>query len=192
LTTALSNGYPRGGLTTDDLDALPEDGRRHELIDGVLIVSTPTNIHQKIAMRLGVALEEDCPAQYDVTQAVEIRVDRRNAYVPDVMVTTVEAAARGPNIFTSAEVVLAVEIVSPSSTRMERIRKPGLYATAGIPFFWRVETRGGLVVHTHQLVAEKLYKKTGEFGEMIDIDEPWPIKIPIAQLTPRFLSAGNG
>jgi Uma2 family endonuclease len=188
LTTALSSGYPRGGLTIDDLDAMPEDGRRRELIDGVLIASTPTHIHEKVVVRLVVALEESCPAEYEVTPGVWIGVDKHNFYVPDVMVITAEAAARGPqNVFPPGEVVLALEVVSPSSTRMDRIRKPGLYASAGIPFFWRVETKGGLIVHTHQLTPQGFYQKTGEFGEVIDIDEPWPIKIPIAQLTPRFL-----
>lgn len=91
------------------------------------------------------------------------------------------------NPFPPGEVVLAVEVVSPGSTRMDRIRKPGLYASAGIRFFWRVETKGGLIVHTHQLTPQGFYQKTGEFGGVIDIGEPWPIKIPIAQLTPRFL-----
>jgi hypothetical protein len=44
-------------MITDDLDAVPEDGRRRELIDGVLTVSRPTHVHQVITGRLGVALE---------------------------------------------------------------------------------------------------------------------------------------
>ena len=62
------------GWTTDDLDELPPDGRRRELIDGVLIVSpSPSNVHQIIAMRLGGALEAVCPPEFDVTLGVEIR-----------------------------------------------------------------------------------------------------------------------
>jgi Uma2 family endonuclease len=188
LTAALSKGYPLRGLTTDDLDAFPEDGRRRELIDGVLIVSTPTHVHQVIAGRLMVALEESCPTEYEVSQAVSVRPDKHNAYAPDVLVLTARAAARsGEHAFAPDEVLLAVEIVSPSSTRMDRVRKPALYAKVGIPSFWRIETKNRLVVHTHKLVPEGLYKKTGEFAEVIDIDEPWPIKIPISRLTPRFL-----
>ena len=62
MTAALSDVPPAGGWTTDDLDALPEDGLRRELLDGVLLVSpSPTDIHQIIAARLMVALEETCP-----------------------------------------------------------------------------------------------------------------------------------
>ncbi|MEV4828255.1 hypothetical protein ACQP2H_27585 [Micromonospora sp. CA-248260] len=42
MTAALQSDHPpEGGWTTDDLDALPEDGRRRELLDGVLIVPPP-------------------------------------------------------------------------------------------------------------------------------------------------------
>jgi Uma2 family endonuclease len=67
---ALSDTFPPAGKwTTEDLDAMPEDGRRRELLDGVLIMSpSPTAAHQKIAMRLGVALEETCPDELPVSR----------------------------------------------------------------------------------------------------------------------------
>jgi hypothetical protein len=40
MTAGLSDAYPPpGGWTTDDLDAMPDDGHRRELLDGVLILS---------------------------------------------------------------------------------------------------------------------------------------------------------
>lgn len=56
MTAALSGLHPPpGGWTTDDLDELPEDGHRYELIDGVLIASpSPTSGHQKLASRITV------------------------------------------------------------------------------------------------------------------------------------------
>ncbi|WP_343898461.1 hypothetical protein [Micromonospora gifhornensis] len=72
--TAALHQPPSGEWTTDDLDALPDDGRRRELLDGVLLVpASPTAAHQTIAMRLGVALEAECPDEYEVTQGVEVR-----------------------------------------------------------------------------------------------------------------------
>ena len=75
MLAALTEAFPPpGGWTTDDLDELPEDGHRRELIDGVLIMPrTPSSTHQTIAMRLGVALEATCPAHLNITQAVEVR-----------------------------------------------------------------------------------------------------------------------
>ncbi|GAA0515984.1 hypothetical protein Ade02nite_26010 [Paractinoplanes deccanensis] len=69
---AMSGLPPEDSWTTDDLDLRPDDGVRRELLDGVLLVRPcPTDVHQIVAMRLMVALEESCPATYQATQGVE-------------------------------------------------------------------------------------------------------------------------
>jgi Uma2 family endonuclease len=188
MTVALNDHPPPGGWTTDDLDALPEDGYRRELLDGVLIVSpSPTNLHQVIAGRLMVALEEHCPEDCDVTQGVEVRMSRRRSFIPDVLVTTDAAGKRVTATLDPHEVLLAVEIVSESSRTMDRITKPALYAQAGIPYYWRIETENGIVVHTHKIdPSNEIYVPTGEWSDAITAEEPWKIHIPIARITPRF------
>src|SRR5437762_13106778 len=54
--------YGRGRpFTRADLDAMPDDGRRHEIIDGVLIVSAaPGRLHQRAVFRLARLLGDDC------------------------------------------------------------------------------------------------------------------------------------
>ncbi|HEY2947807.1 MAG TPA: Uma2 family endonuclease [Micromonosporaceae bacterium] len=191
MTAALSEFRPpASGWTTNDLDALPDDGIRRELIDGVVFVSpSPTANHQIIAMRLGVALDESCPQEWVVTQGVEIRISTVRSLTPDILVTTASAAARNPSRFEPHEVVLAVEVVSPTSRAMDRVMKPALYAQAGVPLYWRVETEDGIIVHTHRLdPARELYAPTGEYASTVECDEPWPISIPIARLTPRRLA----
>jgi Uma2 family endonuclease len=88
----------------------------------------------------------------------------------------------------SHEVLLAVEIVSPTSVGMDRITKPAIYAGAGIPCYWRVETDGGIQVHTYRLDAvHEVYVETGRFTDVIEVAEPWKIEIPILRLTPKHL-----
>ncbi|HEY7272290.1 MAG TPA: Uma2 family endonuclease [Actinoplanes sp.] len=188
MTAALPYRPPGHVWSTDDLDSLPEDGVRRELLDGALLVSpSPTSVHQIIAMRLMVALEQSCPRAYEVTQAVEVRISPRRSFIPDVLVVTDEAAQRALHRFAPHEVVLAVEIVSPTSQSMDRITKPALYARAGIPYYWRIETDGGIVVHAHKIdPAHEVYEPVGAFGEIIGTPEPWPIEIPISALTPRY------
>jgi Uma2 family endonuclease len=156
-----------GEWTTDDLDALPDDGRRHELIDGVPIVSpSPTTGSQRIAMLLGAALDALCPPDLAATQSVDIRLSRRRSLCPDVMVVSADATNRNVSHYLPTDVVLAVEIVSPGSLAMDRIMKPALYAQAGIPYFWRVETEAGLRVATYRLdTGTDVYSSTGEFDE---------------------------
>ncbi len=192
MTAQLSDLYlPPGGWTTDDLDRLPENNRRYELIDGALIVPpSPTHVHQTVVLRLGSVLEESCPPEYYVTQGVEVRVSKRRSFIPDVLVTTAEAAARRTAKFAPDEVVLAVEVVSPGSVTMDRIAKVALYAQAGIPFYWRVETDHAIAVHTHRLdAASGVYVQTGEFAETVQVSEPWPIALPVSRITPRLLRA---
>jgi Uma2 family endonuclease len=190
VTSALSEVFPpTGGWTTDDLDELPEDGHRRELIDGVLIMTpSPTNDHQYIAMRLGVALDDACPDDLAATQAVEVRVNRRRSLIPDVLVTRAEPAELGRSRFAPEEVVLVIEIVSPGSQTLDRFAKPALYADAGIPHYWRVETDGGVRVYTYRLDPEKaMYVETDVFTDRITVSEPCPIDIPIDRLLPRHL-----
>lgn len=187
MSAALSEVPPYDGWTTDDLATLPEDGVRRELLDGVLHVSpSPSSVHQVIAARLLVALEQTCPGHLFVSQANDVQISSRRLFIPDVLVTTFEAASRPGGKFGSDEVVLAVEIVSPSSQSMDRVMKPSLYAKAGIPYFWLVETEGGLTVQTYQLDPdEEIYQPTGTFTDEIRVEQPWEIMIPIASLRPR-------
>lgn len=179
---------PPGGWTTDDLDDLPEVGHRYELIDGSLIVPlSPAYPHQKLASRIEHALDGSCPPEWEVTQGVEIRISRRRSLTPDVLVVTAEAAARMPSRFQPHEVLLAVEVVSPGSVTMDRVAKPALYAQAGIPYYWRVENDGGIVVHAYRINPDaEVYAPTGRFDKTVDLDEPWQLRLPIDEITPRF------
>jgi Uma2 family endonuclease len=188
VTAAANHHLPApGDWTTDDLDRLPEDGKRRELIDGVLIVSpSPTTNHQVIVNRLMTALDVVCPAHLYVTQGVEIRINLRRSLTPDVLVVRAEAVRGNPSHFPPDQVLLAVEIVSPGSKKMDRVRKPSLYAEARIPCFWRIETDPGIVVHVHRLAPDgAVYKQLGSFPDVVQIDEPWEIELPIAAITPR-------
>ncbi len=188
MTSALDHeSMPLDGWTTDDLDSAPDDGRRRELIDGVLWRSpAPTSDHQQIVWRLAAALDRRCPAAHVVNQGVEVRISNRRSLVPDVLVTTVEAARQSPPRFTPHDVVLVVEVESPSSYTMDRITKPALYANAGIPHYWRVRLDEGLQVSVYRLdpLAE-VYREVGAFDETVTVAEPWPVELPLTEVRPR-------
>jgi Uma2 family endonuclease len=175
-------------LTVDDLESFPEDGLRRELIDGLLHVSpAPSRAHQKIASYLERALEETCPEHLETVQGVEIRLGPRRSFIPDVLVITADAAQHGLRVYEPREVVLAVEIVSPTSVAIDRVLKPNLYAEAGIPHFWRIEIEDGkILVNTYTLDSSGSYRETGQHSETIELVEPWKIDIPISRLMPRF------
>lgn len=72
--------------TTEALYALPEDGMRHELLDGTLLVTPPPSVpHQLAARRLVAALAGAAPAAVEVLEAVGVAVPA-GLLVPDVVV----------------------------------------------------------------------------------------------------------
>ena len=158
-------------LTVEDLDMMPDDGHRYELIDGTLIVTpAPGDSHQGVLGTLYVLLREACPdhlrvrlAPYDVTLAPDTRVQ------PDLLVapraSLVERGLFGPPL-------LAVEILSPSTKAYDRGMKFARYAAAGIASYWIVDPVGPRLV-AHDLV-------NGEYVEMADVgpEDSWTARSP--------------
>jgi Uma2 family endonuclease len=66
---SIDQAWPAAGqpFTIAELDRMPDDGRRYELLDGVLVVSPrPTTVHQVAAYRVAAALGAACPAEWQV------------------------------------------------------------------------------------------------------------------------------
>lgn len=98
---SITEAWPGPGepFTVEDLERMPDDGRRYELIDGMLIVSpAPAMPHQRVAFLLGILLEQACPDDLVVFGTpVNVRLSSRSALEPDVVVARLtDARARGP------------------------------------------------------------------------------------------------
>ena len=176
--------------TSSDLDRLPEDGVRREIHDGVLHVTpSPSPAHQTLAMLLGTALIRSCPPHLFVSQAVDVELGPKRVFVPDLVVTTLEAA-RTKRKFAAADLVLAAEIVSPSTRKMDSLTKPMFYGKAGVPFYWLVDLEGGLSVTAYELDrVEGVYEQMGTFAgdETVRVERPWVMEIPLDAVRPRNL-----
>ncbi|RQX15185.1 Uma2 family endonuclease [Micromonospora ureilytica] len=179
---------PEGGWTTGDLDRLPDDNRRRELLDGILLMPPPPRTsHQKVTARLTAALDDMSPDGYVAVHGVEVRVSNSRTFVPDGVVLRVTGDDDGHrHWFAPSEVVIAVEVVSKGTETIDRVLKPALYAQAGIPYYWRIETEGALEVVTYRIDAvNEVYTETGRWTKFVDTGEPFPINLPISRITPR-------
>lgn len=133
--TTLSAGAP---YTRADLDALPDDGRRHELIDGVLIVTpAPSYEHQDVALALVLMLHPACPPELKLLFApFEVALADDTVLEPDLLV------ARRAD-FTSRDLpvapLLAVEILSPSTRCFDLMTKRSRYEAAGTASYWVID-----------------------------------------------------
>ncbi|WP_250028694.1 Uma2 family endonuclease [Paractinoplanes maris] len=191
MTATTSDMPPQGDWTADDLARLPEDGVRREIFDGVLHVTvSPSSVHQALSGFLFYALSASCPEHLFVSQSNDVVLNPRRLYAPDLLVVTFDAAKSKTGKFTASEVVLAAEIVSPSTKSIDRVTKPAFYAQAGIPHYWLIETSDDLAVTTYELNPDdRIYEPTGTFSgdDVIRLDRPWPIEIPLRSVRPRNL-----
>ncbi|MGW4199407.1 Uma2 family endonuclease [Streptomyces sp. NPDC004726] len=179
---------PPGGWTADDLDRLPNLPRHTELIDGSLVfVSPQRDFHSIVIDLLTGGLRRTAPPELRVRREMTVVLDRRNAPEPDVSVVRAQAiTSRSRTSFPVADVLLAVEMVSPDSESRDRDTKPHKYAAAGIPHFWLVEM-GGTDGHPVVQVFErsdvtKTYALTGIHHDRLKLSVPFTIDIDLTEI----------
>jgi Uma2 family endonuclease len=130
---------PHGrAFTRADLDAMPEDGNRYELIDGALIVTpAPSMKHQATVVALIARLAPLCPPHLRLLVApFDVDLASNTVVQPDVLIAEksrlTERDLKGPP-------VLAVEVISPSTRHIDLAFKRVRYEEAGCPFYWVID-----------------------------------------------------
>lgn len=130
-------------LTVDDLETIPSDGKRYEIIGGELIVSpAPSERHQYLQMELA-ALLRDHVRQGRLGRTYVAPVDVRLSAIDQVQPDIVVLLNERRHIYT-ANVMhgppdLAVEIISPSSRVTDPTVKFRLYEQHGVREYWLVD-----------------------------------------------------
>ncbi|GAA4954659.1 hypothetical protein GCM10023205_15540 [Yinghuangia aomiensis] len=163
-----------GSWTVDELlDRNQHDRRsRIELVGGALIVSpSPSWLHQVASFELTVQIKSGIRAAkspFGIAEAVNVRT-ADELFIPDIVVADAEAVRNGPVAVSMEDVLLIVEIVSPSNAMVDRHLKPGAYAELGLEHYWRLEPATAtpeLIVHT---LAGGAYKETGRVSGTAEI-----------------------
>src|SRR5205085_1491121 len=134
--------------TSQDLELLPEDGKRYEIIDGELYVSKqPHWHHQRVCFRLGFALEawsqQTKIGEVNLAPGVIFAAD--DDVAPDMVWVSRDRLANaldaGGHLHAAPELV--VEVLSPGLTneRRDREAKLKLYSRRGVLEYWIVDWR---------------------------------------------------
>ncbi|MEU4241630.1 Uma2 family endonuclease [Actinoplanes sp. NPDC026619] len=168
--------------TVDDLASLPKD-LRYELIDGRLVLPSPTGFHQILGVELVLALRPGCPSGYAPVPDLSLSVDRSNELRPDVVVIPESALRRSPVPIDNA--LLALEIVSPSSRARDMKSKVVAYAAAGVQSYWVVnpEDVDGIVLTEFRPGVDGAYDVVTSTNKLFTTEVPYSVVIDLPALT---------
>lgn len=129
--------------TIADIYALPED-KRAELIDGqIYMMAPPTYLHQALSMELSGTIRDYIRKKKGPCQvlpaplAVTLFSDDKTYVEPDISIVCDKNKITDKGINGAPDFI--IEIVSPSSRRMDYNTKNALYADAGVREYWIVD-----------------------------------------------------
>jgi Uma2 family endonuclease len=166
-------------LSLADLEAMPDDGRRYELIGGA-IVMTPAQgpAHQRVSRRLVALLEAAVPPGHEVFDApIDLDLPGEQRVQPDLVVVPLSSVGEKR---LSLPVLLVVEIVSGGSKTQDTVTKRAVYAAAGVPAYWIVDPAAG-VLTALRLDDSGTYQTYAE-GPTATLEWPIAVDLDIASL----------
>ena len=128
--------------TWEDFIALPDDDRR-ELLDGQLVeMDVPNEAHEWVVAMLAHRLQGWAMAnQIGIVFAsgYKVRIRRDRGFMPDVQLFRAGGRPLQHAGLESGAPDLAVEVISPTSGRYDRVYKLQGYAAIGVPEYWIVD-----------------------------------------------------
>ncbi len=121
-------------FTVADLDRMPDDGHRYELLDGTLVVSPrPGNPHQEVAAELLGLLRARCPAGLRALPEPAVQISADTEFIPDVAVIRQEQVSA---VKCTEPPLLVVEVRSPRTALIDLNWKKGVYERFGVGSYW--------------------------------------------------------
>lgn len=130
-------------LTYDDYLQFPNDGRRYEILEGVLYMTpAPVPKHQKVSINLEFLLYAYVTA-HDLGEVyhapIDVVLSRTNVTQPDIIFIGRERLDRITAKNVSGAPDLVVEILSPSTSQTDRLVKAQIYARYGVSYYWLLD-----------------------------------------------------
>lgn len=171
-------------LTLPEFDALPADGERRELLDGrVLVTPSPKAIHQRAVYQLAIRLQPVCPEDLEAFIApFDYRPNDRTSLQPDLMVSRCEDVEADK---VQRPLLLAVEILSPSTRPKDLLKRRRLYEDSGVGSCWIFEPDEA-VLTVLELENGRYVEQTFKDDEVFEADRPFPVRIVPAELVRRI------
>ncbi|MEW6363730.1 MAG: Uma2 family endonuclease [Acidobacteriota bacterium] len=152
-------------LTYEDYALFPEDGKRHEIIDGVHYMSpAPTIRHQRIVKRLVVEIElylRANPGGEVHVSPTDVVLSNVDVVQPDLLFVSSARAAVTTEKNIQGAPDLAVEVLSEKTRRVDEVTKRRRYEQFGVQEYWVVDP---------ELESVRLYRmQEGRFERAADL-----------------------
>lgn len=129
--------------TIEDLDRIPDDGNRYELLNGVIsMADAPTYRHQ-LTVRAVFLLINTWVEEFDLGETLfaplDVVLDDQNSLQPDILYIDEQhlTIVRGAKVYGAPQLI--VEVISPGSRSRDSVEKPMRYALAGSTEYWLVD-----------------------------------------------------
>lgn len=163
-----------------------------ELEEGRLLMSpSPVAEHNFASGRLLLQLDPQLPDGLEIIQDIDIDLElaapdkpgfsRR----PDLVIVrkgSRKRQKREGGLLKASEVTIAVEIVSPSSRRTDNIVKRGLFADAGIPYYWIIDIDEPISMLVCHQAGQLGYQDSGAMTGVYQVTDPFPLKVDLDKL----------
>jgi Uma2 family endonuclease len=129
--------------TVDDLQDLPDDGNRYEVIDGALFVTpAPSWKHQEAAAEIYAILRSYLRRErvgHAYIAPADVIFSSKTAVQPDVFVVPLVDGRRPESFEEVGRLLVTIEVLSPNTARADRVAKRTLFREEGVAEYWIVD-----------------------------------------------------
>jgi Uma2 family endonuclease len=179
-------GPGQGNWTYDYYAALPEDGHRYEIVDGVLFMTPAPGIpHQDVILQLSYYLTihvKNAGIGKVLLSPVDVELTPKKVFQPDVAVVLNTRLDRVTTSHVIGAPDLVIEVASPSTAKCDQTIKRKAYALAGVTEYWLVNTI--LEIVEVLLLQDSAYSSLGSFhgdDTLISQVVPTIAEVPVKQ-----------
>ncbi|MEW6744633.1 MAG: Uma2 family endonuclease [Planctomycetota bacterium] len=153
-------------MTYADYAALPDDGRRHQVIEGELVVTpAPDESHQRSLLNL-VRLIDGYVRSGEVGRIyfapLDVVLSDENVVQPDLLYVSRERLTIITNANVQGAPDLVIEVLSASTAHLDRGGKREIYARFGVREYWLVSPEAGTIEVL--VLREGSFERLGLFG----------------------------
>lgn len=172
---------PQAFWTAEMARALPDDGQRYEVLDGELHVSpAPSLAHQSIVQVLFEVIKPYAALHrlgWTLFSPADVEFSPKRLVQPDLFVVPDTGSGRPREWSDVKSLLLAVEILSPSTEWVDRFVKRPLFQSEGVPEYWIVDGASRTV---------ERWRPSDQRGELVTELLTWQPRLDIEPLVIRL------